>query len=152
MYHAKFKASEKLPRGTYFYITVGDRLYAGEEVVIVETPVKAPPSYLQPYGKPTGARSWRWGLGSPTRIPREHAAYYKKREGRAPPEYWMKKEKVPDPVKRAVTGTKPRLTDEFKDVKRFRRLNQAEAACERLKAMYAGLDIRVSIELHEGDR
>lgn len=152
VYLGKIRSSEKLPRGSYFYIRVGDRLYAGESAVIQTTPVKTPPSYLTPSSKPDGSRRWRYGCGSITQIERRFRAHYEKREGRKVPEYWMEPEEKPDPVKKAVTGSEPRLTDDFKDVKQFRRLNQAEAACDKLNKLYAGLDIKVRIELHKGDR
>jgi hypothetical protein len=138
MYQGKIKKSEKLPRGTYLYLTVGDRFYAGEEVALVTDEVRKP---LEPY-IPMWADKWSKGMAS-----------YLRKQGRRIPTYHVHEDTraVREP-KQAVTGTSPKLTDEFKEVKQFRRLIQAEAACERLNKLYAGLDIRVRIELHEGGK
>lgn len=151
MFQGKIKKSEKLPRGSFLYIRVGDRLYAGEEAVVVaDTPTQA---YEHPWytlnreakGR-RRSRNYYWTSGMPRRL----LDYYRKK-GHELPKYMQKKEPKPVEPKRSVTGTKPRLTDEFKEAKQFRRLNQAQAACDKLNSMYAGLDIKVVIELHEGD-
>jgi hypothetical protein len=132
MFQGKVKKSEKLPRGSYFYLRVGGRLYAGEGLNVQEEP---PSPYGHEYAhyvgqkkaKPDGSRMQRWGM-------------------------WAFDDVKPRPRKQTVVGKHPMFTDEFKEVKKFRRLNQAEAACERLKVMYADLGIRVTIELHEGEK
>ena len=144
MYHGKIKASEKLPRGTYFYLKVGGRFYAGEEVVTKETRTTERDRY-------SGYSGWDW-WGNTHKWSQGTAKYLNARGWRIPRYHIEADKPAPKDPKVAVIGHKPRFTDDFKQAKQFRRRNQAEAACERITAMYADFDIRVSIELHEGER
>ncbi len=148
------KANEKLPRGTYLYIRVGDRIYAGEAVTIQETKVTTPSSiYTSGHMRSGRRRSWRnWYGGSLTKMSPRLAQYYAKRDGRPVPSYYIEDEATPDPTLKSVTGSTPVLTDVIAEAKRFRRKSQAELACKKLEAVYGGLDIPIRIELHKGDK
>ena len=139
MFRGKIKKSEKLPRGTYLYIRVGDRFYSGEEVTIIEDTVIAP--YRD-----------EWSRWWSHKYSKSEANFYRTKRGKKIPSYQVEEDPKLREPNRAVTGHMPKLTDEFKDVKQFRRLNQAQAACDKLKSMYADLGIKVVIELHEGDK
>lgn len=141
--------SEKLPRGSYFYLQVGHRYYAGEEAVFEE--VKESEATIKAYEKGESMRR-RWGSygwGTPRRLLKKWA-----RSGK--PKYM---DGSNDPYRRAnktetrvvATNTsRPILTDDLAKVKQFRRKKQAEDACKRLIAMYGSLDVKVSVRLKEG--
>jgi hypothetical protein len=141
MFHGKIKASEKLPRGTYLYIRVGDRFYAGEQVLLQTDTTTKTYDYNQ----------WNW-WGSRNKYSTSMAKYLREKKGQKVPPYLVESDEFKGKVQQAVTGRQPLLTDEFKDVKQFRKLNQAKAACERLESLYGGLGIRIAIEMHEGDK
>lgn len=146
-----YKRSEKLPRGSYFYLQVGHRYYAGEEAVFEE--VKEATSTIGAYEKGENfRRGWRGFSWSPT--PRKLLTRFKK-SGK--PKYMQGHQKRPytwdreTETRTMATGTSTSLlTDDLTKVKQFRRFAQAEAACERLAATYSSFDVKVSVKLHEG--
>jgi hypothetical protein len=144
------KRSEKLPRGSYFYLQVGYRYYAGEEAVFEE--VKEAEATINGHRKGETARS-RWGGYSWSPTPRK---LLKKWARSGKPKYM---DGSNDPYRRAhktetrvmaTNASKPILTDDLTKVKQFRRKKQADDACKRLIAMYGSLDVKVSVRLKEG--
>lgn len=139
----RFKKSEKLPRGSYFYVQVGHRFYAGERLVAEETTktteVKAP-------AREVTDRHW-WFIER--KIPRSKRLWWRTRHGLHIPKYLQSRKVVT--TERQLTGERETvLTDNVNEVKKFRRLEQAQKACEKLEALYVGFDVKVTVKLFEG--
>lgn len=140
---------EKLPRGSFLYIQVGHRIYAGEEVVIATIQEAIHESAEDHKGR---RRSWQrggdlskgrdyWKFFKRTRDRDKVPGYMEKYKG----PWWTGPEIVRD--KKVVTGEREiKLCDDIKDAKRFRTWAQAQSACERVEAMYVGFDIKVTIK------
>lgn len=145
------KRSEKLPRGSYFYLQVGHRYYAGEEAVFEEVKV-ATTTRLVPFKK--GENFRRGWNGFSWTTPRKLLKRFRKTgtprymQGQKPRPYTREEKSETRTV--ATGASNPILTDDLRKVKQFRRKAQAEQACERLKAMYGSLDVKVSVRLKEG--
>lgn len=150
------RSDEKLPRGSYFYIQVGHRFYAGEVAETVEVKVsnnepclsrfekdgtKTPGYSDLLYRRGYFSSSWRSG----NRSARNH------RKGTVPA--YMKPTQRPDPtIKNEITGRKsPKLVDEFDLAKQYRNKNKVISACERLRKCYEGLDVKVTIKIVKGE-
>lgn len=130
---------DKLPRGSFLYIKVGHRLFGGydhvhEEKTTQET-IESP-----------GDRLWGWGnfSGRPDRNWRR-VPYYRRKFGLPVPKY-MDSKTIETTTRQPTGETNIRLVDDLKEVKRFRTWGQAQSACEQIEAMYAGFDIKVTIE------
>jgi hypothetical protein len=153
-----YKRSDKLPRGSYFYVAVGQQVYAGREPVTqVTTDVSAEYKIARGYTKQTtGARNmaeqWAGGNAQWRRNEAQDAALGPKSwRARQRTVYNIAREATP-PAKPVATPTgalQVRL-GEFSAAKQFRKRAQAETVCEELNRLYAGLNVKVSIELHEG--
>lgn len=145
------RRSEKLPRGSYFFLRVGHRYYAGEQVETEE--VTESKATLHSYDKGGRYRS-RWayeGWGTPRRLLKRFRKSGRPKymdQGKSP----YSRQRETETVTRTVVGsTKPILTDDFGEVKQFRRRKQAEEACKKLEAMYRNFDVKVSVKLYEGE-
>ncbi len=136
------KANDKLPRGSYFYIQVGDRIYAGEQLETVE--VERRPDRPVAYDDFRSYSYIRRG-SSKARSQRD------KRKGTTP--NYLKPYRRADPIiSKELTGYKnPRLVDTVEQAKQFRKKESALKACKRLESVYSELDIKVSVKLHEGE-
>lgn len=151
------KKSVKLPRGSYFYLAVGDRFYAGAET---ETAlVKDASAY---YAEAEGVGGFMKPNGSGyydsmpyhmrrRRIEAEEAVESPVRHKRIGTVYNIAREFTPrKTLVKTLTGrVNYRLCDEVKEAKKFRRRAQAELACDMLNRHYNGLDIKIEIKLHE---
>lgn len=135
------KANDKLPRGSYFYIQVGDRIYAGEQLETTNVERRVPPP---PYDDFRSYSYIRRGT-SKARSQRD------KRKGTTP--NYLKPYRRADPIIcKELTGYKnPRLVDTVEQAKQFRKKESALKACKRLESVYSELDIKVSVKLHEGE-
>lgn len=152
------KRTEKLPRGSYFYIAVGERFYAGKEPEIKE--VKDAAGYyaeaegIGGYMKPKGG-SYYDSMPYHMRVRRseaEEAAKHPQWHKRTGVVYNAAREYTPreTPVKTLTGRVSSRLCDDVEGAKKFRRRIQAETACDMLNRQYGSLDIKVEIKLHEG--
>jgi hypothetical protein len=150
------RSDEKLPRGSYFYIQVGHRFYAGEVAETIEVEVSNEEPFLGFFNKDGSKKpgynarlyrdgyfsnSWRRG----NRSARDH------RKGTVPT--YMKPRPRPEKtIKNELTGRKsPKLVDELKLAKQFRRRDRVDSACERLRTCYEGLDVKVSVGYVKGE-
>lgn len=152
------RSDEKLPRGSYFYVQVGHRYYAGEvaettKVVTDNQPVIV--RYYEKGGKPSKALARRWadsGYDYPFRrgsnrarhardVRKDNLATYAK----APPR--VEKTTINQPTGKLH----PQLVDEQSQCKQYRSQQKATSACERLKTCYEGLDVKVTIRFEKGD-
>jgi hypothetical protein len=137
-------SKSKLPRGSYLYVQVGHRFYAGEEEVHVEVTTtetqSSPSASMRGYFWPRATRdNWR------------HNIYQRAKRGMHIPAYLSTKRE--ETTTRRPTGERRvRLTDDLKEVKRFRTWSQAEKACERIKSVYAGFDVTVTIKEANDER
>lgn len=152
------KANEKLPRGSYFFIQVGHRFYAGEEAETreVEKRNREPTLYQYDKGKRTlnsRQRRWysqdQWGWRS--------SKSYKTRNARDARKGTVATYRKPLPSKekevvQELTGRlNPRLVDEQNSAKKYRRQDLVQSACERLKVVYGGLDVKISVRFEQGE-
>jgi hypothetical protein len=150
------RSDGKLPRGSFFYITVGHRFYGGEAVEIKE--IQSDPSRFIPlsyYDK--GRKPSRDFL----RYQREN--WYNRRSrgdqsSRARRDARKKTTatyaKAPPRVERVTikefTGVSmPRLVDSVDEAKRFRHQSRADSACERLRVCYKDIDVKISIHCYK---
>jgi hypothetical protein len=101
----KLKASDKLPRGEYLVVRMGDQFLASHKLVEQVRFINGP---------------WRWGVKQ-------------------------------DPPKRVVVGhtKQTRFVSTVEEAKQFRRLKQANAACEILNRQYSELS-KATVERHGG--
>ena len=153
----KMRSDEKLPRGSYFYIQVGHRFYAGEDretrKVLVSDQEPGITGF-QKNGRPNLALAKRWA---------ESGALYPFRRGnnqkrRARDERKGSVATYAKPIARKektyrdeFTGkVTPRLVDTKEQAKQFRKKDSALSACEKLKACYQGLDVTVTVKM-EGE-
>lgn len=149
------KANEKLPRGSYFYIQVGHRFYAGEQAETVEVEVSNEEPFLGFFNKDRTMkpgylarqyREWHW---SPWR--RGNRAARDRRKG-TEPTYMKASPRPKKEIKQELTGRlSPKLVDDAKDAKKHRRQDLVNSACERLKAVYGSLDAKISVRYEKGE-
>ena len=101
----KLKASEKLPRGEYLVVRMGDQFLASDKLVEQVRFIHGP---------------WRWGAKQ-------------------------------EPPRRIVVGhtKQTRFVSTVEEAKHFRRLKQADAACEILNRQYSELS-KATVERHGG--
>lgn len=151
------KANEKLPRGTYFYIKVGHRFYAGEtieQVEVVTDPTEHRPlTYVTKDGKRTPEfqaylRRQYWGT---TRSwgPRGTRRERDISKGTLP-KYAQPRKREEKIVRKDFTGRHhPKLVDDESQAKQFRSKNSVEKACETLRSLYGETGAKISV-LYKG--
>jgi hypothetical protein len=147
------KANEKLPRGTYFYIQVGHRFYAGQE--IEQREVESDPTEHRALtqftkdGRQTSSfrrqLSLTYWWSSRSKGPRG-----KRRERDIAkdslPKYAKPRERPKKVIRKEFTGRSvPRLTDDFSQAKQFRRKDSVLNACETLQTLYGETGATVSV-------
>lgn len=155
----RLKANEKLPRGSFFYIQVEDRFYAGEEAESREVEIKDTPSlnYYAKNGDRLNSRQRRWfsqdGWGWSGRSTRSYQTRHRRDVRKdSVPAYRKPLPKTEPEFRKEFTGKlSPKFVDEVKDAKKYRRQDLVDSACERLKAMYGGLDAKVSVRYQRGE-
>lgn len=153
------RGDQKLPRGSFFYVQVGSRFYAGEQALIVEKEIDPRFSATLTYHNKDGSFSKeylrniknRWsiarGLG-----PRGPRAARNARKGKNP--NYAKSDRVSsEKIKQKLFTNQlsPKLVDTVDKAKHYRRIFQAQKACERLKVVYGSLGINVSIRHVKGE-
>lgn len=153
------KANEKLPRGSYFYVQVGDRFYAGEMAETREVeldPSNRPAltiydkngSFSQDLQRYDRRRYW-WA--SRSRGPRGARADRDARKGSTPT--YAKPHKRPETIIRKEQTGKlvPKLVDEQNKAKQYRRKDLVQNACDRLKGVYGDLGVQITVRYEKGD-
>lgn len=152
------RSDEKLPRGSYFYIQVGHRFYGGEiaETIQVTVSNREPVvRYYEKGGKPSIALQQRWAEsrgGYPFRRGSSHARYDRDKRKGTLATYSKPLPRAEKTIKNEFTGKlSPKLVDTIQEAKHFRRQDRVNSACERLKACYEGLDVKVTIKMEKGD-
>lgn len=152
------RSDEKLPRGSYFYIQVGHRFYSGEIAETVEVTVDNQEPVVRYYekgGKPSIALQRRWEANRanyPFRRGAGRARYERDQRKGSLPTYFKPRQCVEKSTKSEFTGRlSPKLVDTVEEAKKFRRQDRVNSACERLKACYEGLDVKVTIKMEKGD-
>lgn len=130
------KVNEKLPRGSFFYVKVGDFFYAGESAEVHERELRTKFQWGDRFTYFIRCRSKRYLRD----IRKGTEAAYRK----------TRKEAAPAKIKEFTGRTTPKLVDDKVNSKKYRTKLQAEKACERLNLVYRGLGIKITIEL-EGD-
>lgn len=132
------KANDKLPRGSFYYVQVGHRFYAGESLDIIEREIITRPER---------------GIYSPYWHSRRHNSRLIKDKRNNNLATYLEPKKATKTIKRELTGTKqPKLVDDVREAKQFRKKNQAQSACERIESVYGALDTKVTIKLYEGEK
>jgi hypothetical protein len=130
------RSNNKLPRGSFFYIQVGPKFYAGKAPV--KTEVKTHAVEMRPR---MGGYFGRWGAtyrgfqpNKPHCQPVLMASYTK------------------GEVITVHTGEFTNIMVDSKDgAKQFRRLSQAETICAELTKAYADIGAKPVIHTHTGD-
>jgi len=152
------RSDEKLPRGSYFYIQVGHRFYAGEiaETVEVEVSNETPlVTYYQKGGKPSPALARRWaesGYDYPFRRGSNRARRARDVRKGTLATYAQPTPRTEKTFKDELTGKRePKLVDTKAEAKQYRRQDRVNSACERLRLCYEGLDVKVSVRYEKGE-
>jgi len=152
----QLKANEKLPRGSYFYIQVGHRFYAGEEAETREVEISNEEPFLGFFNKDGSKKSgyiaaqYRRGWWSNSWRRGKRAA--RDRQKGTEPQYMKPVPRPEKTTKQELTGRRsPKLVDEVKNAKRYRRQDLVQSACERLKVVYGELDVKISVKFEEGE-
>ena len=153
------RSDEKLPRGSYFYIQVGHRFYAGEEAetreIEVDPTTKPALTCFEKGGSKTQEymqrlRNQYWWT-SRSRGPRGKRAA-RDAQKKTTPTYALPRPRPEKVIRKEFTGKlTPKLVDELKDAKQFRRRDRVDSACERLRTCYEGLDVKVSVRYEKGE-
>ena len=153
------RSDQKLPRGSYFYIQVGHRFYAGEEAETIEVEVdptdrpaltsyRKDGSWSQQYRERLRNQYW-WT--SRSRGPRGSRAQRDSRKG-STPTYAKPRPRPEKEIRKEFTGKlNPKLVDTQAQAKQFRRQDRVNSACERLRVCYEGLDVKVSVRYEKGE-
>lgn len=153
------RSDEKLSRGSYFYIQVGHRFYAGDvaEAIEVEVDPTDKPvlshyskdgSWSQQYRERLRNQYW-WT--SRSRGPRGARAARDARK-KSTPTYAKPRERPEKIIRKEFTGKlTPKLVDTIQEAKQYRRQDRVNSACERLKACYEGLDVKISVRYEKGE-
>ena len=153
------KASEKLPRGSYFYIQVGHRFFSGfsemsqtREIGVIFPPI----TFYTKDGKTTPElekyHRQKYGFYSQKSGPRRRRAARDRRKGSLP-SYSISPPQPPSKINiREKSGLlEPRLSDSLDQAKRYRRLSQAKNACEKLKRSYGSLVTNIQVRFYQGE-
>lgn len=153
-----FKASDKLPRGTYFYIQVGHRFYAGQEIEqrdVEVDPIEKPVlKHYEKDGRQTQEyqrrlRNLYWWT-SRSKGPRGRRRERDAAKGTLP-KYAKPRVRPETEIRKEFTGrSSPRLSDDFSQAKQFRKKELVENACEMLRTLYADTGAKVSVH-YKGD-
>ena len=153
-----FKVSEKLPRGSYFYIKVGHRFYAGEEPVFEtvksEPTLSSPITYFQKDGSHTKEfteyRKMHHRLAVSKKGPRGRREARDRRKASLPSYSIPKKKQIV--LNKRMTGEMIiKLSDQFDEVKKFRCKKAAQNACEKIKRTYGSLVDKIQIQYFQGE-
>jgi len=153
------RSDQKLPRGSFFYVQIGSRFYAGEQALIVEKEIDPRFASTLTYHDKNGSFSReylrniknRWGL-SRGLGPRGPRAARNARKGKNP--NYAKSDRITSEKikqKHFTNQLSPKLVDTVDEAKKYRRIFQAQKACERLKVVYGSLGINVSIRHVKGE-
>lgn len=152
------KASEKLPRGSYFYIKVGSRFYGGQQIeqveVLSDPRDERPLTYFEKDGRKTeGYRQYQvrqYWWSSRSRGPRGSRLERDQQKGSLP-KYAEPRKRVEKVVKQEFTGRSlPMLVDSADQAKQFRKKEQVESACAMLQSLYGTVGANVSVH-YKGD-
>lgn len=127
------------PGQELFVVTVNGRFFKGVAPVVIPEgkpktrylPEPFPHPWFRPYRiSSRDARDNRKGTKAKYRTPKT----------------------VIDPTPKIVTNhLVPKLVDDLSDAKKFKSIQKAKRACEKLKECYFGLDIKVKIETYKGE-
>ncbi len=135
------KRSDKLPRGSYFYLQVGHRFFGGwdhKHTEIEKTTTTLPSSAMQ--------GSWCWG--DRRRMSWRDSPYQRSRYGLKVPKYQSVQRATS--TERNPTGvTEIVLVDDPKSAKQYRTKSQIEKVQVELERLYRDLDVKISIKLKE---
>lgn len=144
----RLKANEKLPRGSYFYIQVGSRFYAGEEAETQEVKeVYARPPRCERRGNrfgPVRDNFYGWG-GLHGRTQTRSRVKKDSRLKRAAKYIQPDKTEKKEPRKEFTGRLHVKFVDEFEKAKHYRSKKLVDSACERLKTLYTDSGVKVSI-------
>lgn len=127
------RGNDKLPRGSFFYIQVGPKFYAGKAPVKVEVNTHRT-EMLPRMGGYTGR--WTRYRGFQPNKPHCRPVLYGVSGG----------EKVTVHTGEFTTI----MVDERTEAKQFRRLKQAEAVRDELARDYSDIGVQPTIQLHQG--
>lgn len=153
------KDSEKLPRGSYFYIQVGHRFFASFQDLSEEKEIEdnfPPISFFTKDGKRSPAletyQRKKYGYYTQKLGPRGRRATRDLRK-KTLPSYAKTAPIVISKVKfkKSVGKLSPRLVDSVDQAKKYRRLSQAKNACEKLKRTYGSLVTNIQVRFYQGD-
>ena len=153
------RSDEKLPRGSYFYIQVGHRFYAGEEAEAIEVEVDTTHRlhYYGKNGERPNSRQRRWlsqdSRGWVGRSTRSYQTRHRRDIRKdSVPAYRKPLPKEEPEIRKEFTGKlTPKLVDTQNEAKQFRRQDRVNSACERLRLCYEGLDVKVSVKYEKGE-
>ena len=135
----QFKANEKLPLGSFFYVKVGDLFYAGDKPAFRDYKVA---NYRTGFDDSSVIDYWFFGK----RNARDKRDLRKKNVAK----YRVRPKSKSDSKKEFTETFNPILVDTLNEVKKYRTKSQAEKACERLKSVYRDLELKITIEF-EGE-
>lgn len=139
------KANDKLKQGSYQYIMVGHRYYAGQKTEMIE--ITESKSVWAPLSKRPVRR--RYFDFSTNVKDKRHARNARKD---SIPTYMTPTPPVKETKRIQIPGlTSPVLTDDINQAKRFRHSEQVENACKMLESMYGKTGADVSVHKVEGD-
>lgn len=153
------KANEKLPRGSFFYIKVGHRFYAGEEAEtreVVSDPSDRPALTLhEKDGRHTAdyrrrlRRIYYWT--SRSKGPRGRRLERDVSKGTLP-KYATQYKRPELEIRQEFTGKlSPKLVDGLDQAKQYRSQKKVDDACERIRTCYRGLDVKISVGFEKGE-
>lgn len=153
------KANEKLPRGSFFYIKVGHRFYAGEQAEtreVVSDPSDKP--VLTHYEKDgTQTRDYRnrmrlrYWWTSRSKGPRGRRLQRDVSKGTVP-KYAAQRDRPEPVITLEFTGKlTPKLVDGLDQAKQYRSQKKVDDACERIRTCYRGLDVKISVGFEKGE-
>jgi len=152
------KSNDKLPRGTYFYIQVGQRFYAGQQIEQIE--VESDPSderplthfekdgrYTEVYRRRLQNQYW-WTIRS--RGPKGNRRKRDVSKGTLP-KYAQTRKRPEKVIRKEFTGRSlPRLVDELNQAKQFRSKDSVQSACDMLTTMYGKTGAKISVRYYGG--
>lgn len=152
------RSDEKLPRGSYFFIQVGHRFYAGEQAETIDVEVSNQSTIVRYYnkdGRPSDELAQRWAesrRGYPYRRGSNGARFARDCRKGTLASYAKPLPRVEKTVKKEFTGKRhPILVDSLAEAKQYRSRDKVNSACKRLEACYEGLDVKVTIKIEKGE-
>lgn len=140
----------KLPRGSYYYVSLGDQFFAGLQPVTVEV-------------KPTQASTYAAGLGRPIPGPKGGIRWnrrvvetgYPRRDwvransSRAPRSLEVRVKQEPMPHQQHTGQHSAMFVNDPLSAKQFRRKQSAQACVDRLTVQYGSLGVNPKIHLYQ---